>query len=492
MSTLATQGLLWQGAMSVLAAALVWLASTALHRTLRWSADATGFWWGVLALMIVPLPLAHLVPARVATHIESLQVLNIVPDEEGLGMALSSVSGAGSAIDVPALLMLAYMTGLAVLLARTWRGHRRLRRLLANLDAIDAHALPGPRSNRLARALQRRGVHLRTIPSSVTPFALARPARLIVLPTPLLGQLDDLQCWQLLRHEAMHLQRRDHLRMRLLAALCALHWFNPFVWAAAQRLRLATELRCDRPALRHKHMRRAYAEAYLQALRMSAARALPCATAAFSAHDQGHHKMRIAHILSGRPGPRKSPLRRSIAAALGLAATVALTASQAASLGRIEVESAIASPQAAQQTSGSGAAPAFRGPIVAGRVSSGFGVLRPAVTARPHRGIDLVAAHGTPVYSPAAGTVLTAEAPYARAPKYGTVVVIDHGDGWQSLYAHLDTFAVSPGDVVRAGDRLGTLGSTGLATGPHVHVEVHHQGRRVDPAEVIEQIVGPG
>lgn len=488
MGALLSQPLLLQLVIGLIASGLVWHAACLLHRWLKWPDDSRAYWWGVLVLMLSPLPLSRLLPEVVAARIEGL-----------LPMDYELVSGGGSALaelastafrwpDPSMLLVGLYAAGLGLQMARAVRGHLQLRRILADTRPLTVEALPGARSRRLYRALSRRRISLRWTTERISPFALSSPAQQIVLPQALLQRLDDCQCWLLLRHEAAHLQHRDPLWMRLLSALCALHWFNPFVWKAARRLRLATELRCDRPAIRQKHMRRAYAEAYLETLRMSAARALPCPAAAFSAHDKGHHKMRIAHILSATPAHRKSPWRLAllVAAALGAAAT--LTAAQAAGIGRLEV--AMATVTAPGSTSPANrAAPAFRGPIIGGRVSSSFGNLRPTINAQPHRGIDLMAARGTPVRSPAAGRVLSAEANYSKAPNYGTVVVLDHGDGWQTLYAHLDSFAVKPGDTVQAGDTLGTVGSTGIATGPHVHVEVHRDGQRVDPAQVIENIV---
>jgi murein DD-endopeptidase MepM/ murein hydrolase activator NlpD len=68
--------------------------------------------------------------------------------------------------------------------------------------------------------------------------------------------------------------------------------------------------------------------------------------------------------------------------------------------------------------------------------------------------------------------------------------VVDHGDGWQSLYAHLDSIDVRVGESVSSGQMIGRVGTTGLATGPHVHVEVLRDGERIDPASVIAEPVG--
>ena len=63
---------------------------------------------------------------------------------------------------------------------------------------------------------------------------------------------------------------------------------------------------------------------------------------------------------------------------------------------------------------------------------------------------------------------------------YGQVVILDHGGGVVTVYAHLSSFAATSGRV-RRGQRIGAIGSTGLSTGPHLHFEVHLRGRKVDP-----------
>ena len=65
---------------------------------------------------------------------------------------------------------------------------------------------------------------------------------------------------------------------------------------------------------------------------------------------------------------------------------------------------------------------------------------------------------------------------------YGNYIIIDHGNGMQTLYAHMSGFAVSAGSTVSKGDTIGYLGSTGVATGTHCHLEVFSNGVRVDPA----------
>ncbi|MPZ68498.1 MAG: MCE family protein [Actinobacteria bacterium] len=96
---------------------------------------------------------------------------------------------------------------------------------------------------------------------------------------------------------------------------------------------------------------------------------------------------------------------------------------------------------------------------------------------RMHEGIDIDGATGSPVIAAAEGTVIRADY-YAD---YGNTVVVDHGDGMATLYAHLSGFAVRAGDVIEQGDVLGLVGCTGSCTGDHLHFEVRINATPVDP-----------
>jgi murein DD-endopeptidase MepM/ murein hydrolase activator NlpD len=95
-----------------------------------------------------------------------------------------------------------------------------------------------------------------------------------------------------------------------------------------------------------------------------------------------------------------------------------------------------------------------------------------------HAGVDLARFKGSIVSAPANGVI----ADVGQYTLMGRSVVIDHGQGVFSAYFHLDTALVRRGDVVQAGQQLGRVGSTGLATGPHLHYGIYVNGRDVDPA----------
>ena len=98
-----------------------------------------------------------------------------------------------------------------------------------------------------------------------------------------------------------------------------------------------------------------------------------------------------------------------------------------------------------------------------------------------HNGVDLAANLGTPVYAIASGTVLIANWGDAN----GNYVTVGHGNGWSSIYCHLDSYCVKVDQSVRQGDLLGYVGSTGWATGPHLHFEIHEGGAAVNPMNYI-------
>jgi murein DD-endopeptidase MepM/ murein hydrolase activator NlpD len=112
-------------------------------------------------------------------------------------------------------------------------------------------------------------------------------------------------------------------------------------------------------------------------------------------------------------------------------------------------------------------------------LTSRFGWRTHPITGRPneHTGLDIAAPNGTAIEAVKGGVVTISE----RGSSYGNYVVLNHGDGTSSLYAHMSARAVSVGQVVKQGAVLGYVGSTGSSTGNHLHLEVRINGSRIDP-----------
>ena len=119
------------------------------------------------------------------------------------------------------------------------------------------------------------------------------------------------------------------------------------------------------------------------------------------------------------------------------------------------------------------------------RLSSSFGTREDPIYggAARHQGQDFAAKQGTPVYATGDGVV---ESTTFERRGYGNQVVIDHGYGYKTRYAHLYTIDVREGMAVSRGDRIGTVGSTGKSTGPHLHYEVIYMGARRNPRNYMD------
>jgi murein DD-endopeptidase MepM/ murein hydrolase activator NlpD len=118
-------------------------------------------------------------------------------------------------------------------------------------------------------------------------------------------------------------------------------------------------------------------------------------------------------------------------------------------------------------------------PLLRARLTSVFGARRAAAGggSRAHAGVDLAAPLGSPVTAALPGRVSMA----GWAGGYGNLVVVEHGNGLETRYAHLSSIRVVPGQQIRQGELVGLVGSTGHSTGPHLHYEIRQNGRPLNP-----------
>lgn len=135
----------------------------------------------------------------------------------------------------------------------------------------------------------------------------------------------------------------------------------------------------------------------------------------------------------------------------------------------------------------SAAEPTWIRPVRGAVRSSPFGVRVHPISHRKklHAGVDFAARRGARVNAARDGVVIVAR----WRGGYGRLVVIDHGDGMTSRYAHLGRLAVKKGQWVRAGQKIGTVGSSGAATGPHLHFEIREHRSPIDPVDFLPAVV---
>lgn len=493
---------------------LAWALGLGLHRALRLSHASRAYWLGVWTLAALPtvaaLALRGLGPEASAWPIAPSLPLPVLSDA-GAWSGLTAASPATPAAAtgwrdwLEPLLAAVYLSGALVAALRWWSGLRAVRRIVAASrpfeDAFDG-GFDDASVAAECRRLREAGIELRSIEVAASPFAVCWPRPTILVPAALVARMSGEQLRMVLRHEAAHLARRDPQRAAAMRLVQVLLWFDPFLRLIAQRVQVAAELRCDAEAIADRaDRRRSYAQAYLQTLRLSAGVPLPASAATFSRQDPGHHRLRIAHMIEGDRRRRVPPALRWVLAASALAAGAAIASVRIAApgTGPSPAASMAADTQSNIAASAPTSAPAqaaaravaaastevvFASPMRKPRISGHFGEVGPP-RSNPHRGLDFAAPRGTPVHAPAAGVVVAATEHYDDAPNYGTVVVLDHGGGWQSLYAHLDRYEVQLGQQVAGGERIGRVGTTGKVTGPHVHVEMLRDGRRVDPEPLL-------
>lgn len=120
---------------------------------------------------------------------------------------------------------------------------------------------------------------------------------------------------------------------------------------------------------------------------------------------------------------------------------------------------------------------------IKGWLTSYFGMRKSPYTGRPkfHEGLDIAANTGTPIHATADGVVARVE----TSPGYGKTVIIDHGYGYRTLYAHNSKNLVKRGQKIARGDKIAEVGNTGRSTGPHLHYEIQLNGVPIDPRKTL-------
>ena len=314
------------------------------------------------------------------------------------------------------------------------------------------------------------------------PFTLGILRPRIYLPAALTGAARQA----VVLHERTHLRRHDPQTKPLYYAVVCLHWFNPLAWLAFRQLEREMESACDEAAVRgcDAAARNAYCESILQYALQG--RMAPGSLA----FGQGSVKTRIVHLLHYRKIGAGALL--VCAAAVGLSVTACMMQPQ--------VEEA--TPETAQPATTEAAAETPDTPETAVSFTANTAGLPnlddPENSPRflcpvdyeyisrymdyAHRGDDLTADTGTPVYAAQDGVVTYAE----FHSSYGNCVILDHGVGldgnrWATLYAHMDDYAVAIGQTVKAGELIGHVGTTGYSTGPHLHFELLCNGIPAQP-----------
>lgn len=324
----------------------------------------------------------------------------------------------------------------------------------------------------------RRPVRIVAAGASVSPFTMGLLRPVIFIPSVLLEPRRRAALESALAHELAHVTRCDALLLGVERVIRRLYFFHPVAWLAGLRLHDGRERLADGLVVSHGLMgKRDYARGLLDVLQLD----LQGVEAPTLHTTEGRVKMRILRILGSGPDRRWQARTRGLAA---VAVGAFLLPLGSGSGSPAEAETRAATSQGVAVPGGTAG---LANPLPGRRISMGYGQTTHPTKGTPyfHRGVDLVAPVGTGVLAAADGVVETATTRYDKAPDAGSAVVVDHGSGSKTFYAHLGTLLVREGQRVRRGDVVAQVGLSGLTTGPHVHVEVWRDGRHVDPASAV-------
>lgn len=294
-------------------------------------------------------------------------------------------------------------------------------------------------------------------------------------------------------HELCHYRHLDHVWAVMREMVLCVFWFHPFVWLAVYFSRIDCELACDEAVLRGMNSEEqciAYGKTLLALSAVQNHLRIP-GDASPMTHTCSMMKERI-HMIVNRPKHKAAAV---LLAVLVMTFAVGSTFTSAADV----KESVSAAPEQEYVTETPDVAEENKEPVVVviPRQEETLIFCWPVETPHErmltalysterHCGIDMSwnGCSGEDVLAACDGTVVTA-VEGASQHKHGNYLVIDHGNGVSTLYAHMSELSVKEGDEIKAGSVIGKIGSTGLSTGPHLHFEVIRDGENVDPMSVL-------
>lgn len=428
--------LAWTGSLAGLAHLLTAGGAGARYAQLVWRGAALLSFapWAVVGVLAV-------LPKQFPAALPEIPYVDPVSDA-----VVSVSSGLRSAVAGPdwgwtaTLLMAVLIAGWVVRLVAALAGQARLQTLKSRSVACQSDA-PDLSPGRKAAG---RVPDIRLIPGG-SPFVAGVSKRAIYVPEGLKAP-EDLR--QVVIHECVHLERGDLVTRPVERLVADVFWFSPFAWMMRRELDFWREAVCDEIASRRSGDAIGYARVLARAARISAPlRALPVSS--FILPRKRSLSMRLSRILEPRPS-RRRPLLAAGAAILALAAA----------------------PFAVGQGDALAASISYSHPVIMDadvKVSSQYGKRKHPIDGKMamHTGTDIKGATGTPIYSPADGKVGFS----GYKDGYGEMIEVIYQDGSKLIYCQLSERLVTTGDTVAPGDKVGLMGASGRATGPHLHIE---------------------
>jgi len=342
-------------------------------------------------------------------------------------------------------------------------------------------------TNWLASHKLKRRISIRVSDKIAAPltYGIFRPV--ILLPTDTdWGNENELN--YVLAHELIHIKRFDALTKLVMMAVLCIHWFNPLVWGMYFLFNRDLEISCDEAVINMlgEKSKQGYALTLIGMIERKNH---------FPALYNNFGKYAIEERITAIMKMKKRTIFGTLAALLvvGVTATVFATSRANESPHVTNTPQYTLQPaappedlQAETPLMGTPTYPTSQHiiwPLESNtRLSSPFGFRINPVSEREefHTGIDIPAPEGTPIFAVKDGYVISAA---STDGWLGYAIVLDHGGAYSTVYAHVSAIHVEEGQFVRQGEFIANVGSTGEASGPHLHFEIRVDGRSVDPLD---------
>ena len=379
----------------------------------------------------------------------------------------------------------AWLAGFVLFSIIYLKRRRRIRRLVARAVVVRHPELLELADLWRQRFRIVRRAELRCSDEFLSPFTIGLFHPKIFIPKKIVESGGSAAVQSIIAHEMAHIKRWDDLWIQLQSLVQLVYFFNPLAWYANSQINHARERICDRMVLSQQIIQaRSYGRGMLTVLQVNLlGMEGPDLLPAFG-NNKKRLVMRMQEIIGGTP----MTSRNTIVAAVALALLVFFLLPMAPAVPEVippaQEQNSLASGSDADQNE----PVEWTRPIRRGRVTSRFGyALDPFSHKRAHHdGIDIAAGLGTNVYAAAGGIVDSVKTGYLAGKGPGTLIILQHPDGFQTVYTHLNRLSSKTGQRVESGEVIGQVGSTGRSTGPHLHFEIRKDGRPVNPEQPIE------
>jgi murein DD-endopeptidase MepM/ murein hydrolase activator NlpD len=299
---------------------------------------------------------------------------------------------------------------------------------------------------------------------AISPFIFGGRQAVLMLPA-YYWQFSNQQRALLLDHELQHWRRRDPWQLLCWRIIIATAWFNPALRYLEKCFCRSMELTVDRHVLAAQPQQALlYGQTLISSLKLCQQQTTPGFAHFIQAKNDSGYRHRLAALFQPKSHNLRLPLWLPL---------MVLSLAILLNIGFSALQGQTALPDKWQL------------PVKQAQVNSAFGAVSAVRQDRPHQGIDFAGSTGDPVYASHDGRVVIANN-HSLNSRYGNTILLDHGHGYQTLYAHLDSFSVQPGTRVHAGQQIGAVGSSGFVTGPHLHFELLHKGQQLDPTQKLQ------